>query len=187
MKLQEQTVASRPSDWSPASWAGQQWAGLILWLSSSWSGTCTWPTPSGPSCCTAARRACWAPCWTRSWEPTCSIRVSAETRIKIKLINEWNLFDPVFTKRLSIRRIRLEHREGGELRVRHDPEDLRETHPGQQRRQPVLLPPHRPLPAGAGVGSVASVRRPPAHRQILTHRNQNLLSFCDIFLTVKKH
>ena len=58
---------------------------------------------------------------------------------------------------LSISRFRLEHREGGELRVRHHPADLWEAHLGQQRRQPVLVSPHRPGSAGAGLGAVATI------------------------------
>lgn len=61
-----------------------------------------------------------------------------------------------FPLRPSVFRFRLEHREGGELRVGHHPADLWETHLRQQRRQPVLLRPHRPRPARAGVGAVAS-------------------------------
>lgn len=64
---------------------------------------------------------------------------------------------PLTVRLLS--RLRLERREGGGLRDRHHPADLWETHPGQQRRQPVLLRPHRAHPAGAGVGGVASIDR----------------------------
>lgn len=56
-------------------------------------------------------------------------------------------------------RVRRQHRKSGELRVRHDAADLREAHPGQQRRQPVLQRPHRPLPARDGVGGVASIEK----------------------------
>lgn len=66
-------------------------------------------------------------------------------------------------KRADSRRLRRQHREGGELRVRHHPEDLREAHPGQQRRQPLLLHPGGARAARPGVGGVATVagsRRP---------------------------
>lgn len=54
-------------------------------------------------------------------------------------------------------RLRREHRKGGQLRVGHDPENLRKTHFGQQRSQPVLLHPHRAHPARASVGGVATI------------------------------
>lgn len=60
-------------------------------------------------------------------------------------------------KRADSRRLRRQHREGGELRVRHHPEDLWEAHPGQQRRQPLLLHPGGARAARAGVGGVATV------------------------------
>ena len=54
-------------------------------------------------------------------------------------------------------RLRLEHREGRELRVGHDPADLWETDLGQQRSEPLLLRDHRPHPAWDGVGPVGAV------------------------------
>lgn len=64
----------------------------------------------------------------------------------------------------SVLRLWLERWEGGGLRVRHHPADLWETHLRQQRRQPVLLRPHRAHPAWAGVGDVATIVRRPTRR-----------------------
>lgn len=64
----------------------------------------------------------------------------------------------------SVLRLWLERWEGGGLRVRHHPADLWETHLRQQRRQPVLLRPHRAHPAWAGVGDVATIVWRPTRR-----------------------
>lgn len=58
---------------------------------------------------------------------------------------------------LVSRRLRRQHREGGELPVGHHPADLWQAHPGQQRCQPVLLRPGGAHPARPGLGDVAPI------------------------------